>query len=855
MSGRLHACDSHRRTLIADGWEIGAGITSGASSDADPTNVLWSRASVPGTVAASLRDSGQWSFESAPRQFDAEQWWYRTHFAAEPKSREERVILGLDGLATFAQVRLNGEILVDSTNMFLQHRCDVGALLRSENELLIRFSPLDPFLNVRRPRPRWRTPMVQHQQLRWVRTSLLGRTPGWSPPAAPVGPWRPVWLERQRWVDIGEHRLHAQVVGDCGRLALSCAVSAFEGVALKGARLIVQRGGRRIESKLALQDHPGLVRGELELPNVDLWWPHTHGEPSLYRVSLILDLEDSTGHEQRVEADLGSVGFRTLRLDRESGRFALSVNGRHVFCRGAAWTPLDCVSLQATSTEYREAIERVRVAGMNMLRVAGPLVYESDEFLNCCDSAGILIWQDFMFANMDYPAEDPAFASSVQAEARQQLSRLQGRPALAMLCGNSEGAQQAAMSGAARECWAPPLFEVELASLANELSPGVPYCPSSTHGGAFPFQANEGAASYYGVGAYFKPLTDARRSEVRFASECLAFANIPEDETLALLSPGLALRCHHARWKERVARDLGAGWDFDDVRDHYLERLFRVDPLQLRYADHDRYLRLGRVTSGEVMAATFAEWRRSASSCSGALVWFLGDLWPGAGWGVIDSTGLPKAAYYCIKRVLQPLTVFVSDEDCNGLVIHIVNEAATARRVRLEVHLFRLSTPVGAPAVKALLLDAASTTQIRATDLYDGFLDLSYSYRFGPPSYDVLRAALLHEHEHEHEHASLAEAFHFPQGLPNSVGFDVGLTASASAAGDAWHLKIQSKGFAQSVHVDIPGFVADDQYFHMIPNSTRTLVLRPRESPAPKAPQGTVHALNAASPCFIAIAS
>jgi len=55
--------------------------------------------------------------------------------------------------------------------------------------------------------------------------------------------------------------------------------------------------------------------------------------------------------------------------------------------------------------------------------------------------------------------------------------------------------------------------------------------------------------------------------------------------------------------------------------------------------------------------------------------------------------------------------------------------------------------------------------------------------------------------------------------------------------------------------VDIPGFVADDQYFHMIPNSARTLTLRPRKSPAPKAPQGIVHALNAASPCFIAIAS
>ena len=231
------------------------------------------------------------------------------------------------------------------------------------------------------------------------------------------------------------------------------------------------------------------------------------------------------------------------------------------------------------------------------------LVYESDQFLDLCDAGGILLWQDFMFANMDYPAGDAAFMDSVRLEARQQLARLQGRPSLAVVCGNSEAAQQAAMSGAGRECWAPPLFETDLKGLAQEACADVPYCPSSTHGGDFPHQPSCGVTSYYGVGAYMLPLTDARRSQVRFASECLAFANVPEAETLALLSDGGAVRCHHPRWKERVPRDLGAGWDFDDVREHYHRELFALDPAALRYADHDRYLRQARVISGEVMVA------------------------------------------------------------------------------------------------------------------------------------------------------------------------------------------------------------------------------------------------------------
>ncbi len=839
MNGRLTGCDAYRQIPLSEGWELAPAPTQ---------HPRWFPACVPGTVASSLRDAGEWSFDSPARRFDAEEWNYRTRFVAEPRQSDERIFLGFEGLATLAQVRLNDAVLFDSSNMFRAHRVDVSEMLGAENELTIRFSPIDAALKIRRPRPRWRTPMVEHQQLRWIRASLLGRTPGWSPPAAPVGPWRPIWLERQRWLQIDDPRWQATLIGTDGRLSFSATLSALSGTTIRAARLIARRSGTQMESELILAP-TGVVHAELWLPNVDLWWPHTHGEACLYQATLLIEV-DHAGTRRQINAPLGEVGFRSLRLEREAGRFSLHVNEQEIFCRGAAWMPLDCVSLQATPSAYAEAIERVRDAGMNMLRVAGPTVYESDAFFDCCDSAGVMIWQDFMFANMDYPAEDPEFAASVRIEASQQLSRLQGHPSLVVLCGNSEGAQQAAMSGAPRECWAPRLFEVELAALVDELAPGVPYCPSSTHGGAFPFQPNEGVSSYYGVGAYLKPLNDARRSGVRFASECLAFANVPQDETLASIALGHGLRCHHARWKERSPRDLGAGWDFDDVRDFYLESLFRVDAMRMRYADHDRYLQFSRVASGEVMAAAFAEWRRAGSSCGGALVWFLNDLWPGAGWGVIDSTGLPKAAYYYVKRVLQPLALTVSDEDCNGLTIHLVNESRGARRVLLELRLFKGSAPIGVPALKQVDLPPASTREIAATDLLEGFMDLSYSFRFGPPAYDLLHAALYAPDERR----LLAEAFHFPQGLPNATDADPGLSASAAQVGAAWRLDIQSKHFAQSVHVDAPGFVADDQYFHMIPNSTRALTLVPRKGSESDAFNGTVQALNAASPYPIRIA-
>ena len=80
--------------------------------------------------------------------------------------------------------------------------------------------------------------------------------------------------------------------------------------------------------------------------------------------------------------------------------------------------------------------------------------------------------------------------------------------------------------------WKGPLCEEILPHLSNAFRPDVPFAPNSPYGGVLPFSPNEGVAHYYGVGAYLRPLEDARRANVRFAGECLAFSNIPEQKSL-----------------------------------------------------------------------------------------------------------------------------------------------------------------------------------------------------------------------------------------------------------------------------------------------------------------------------------
>lgn len=409
-----------------------------------------------GASRSSVAELKQWSIDEPARRFDAQDWWFRLAFDAPEESTTERTILGFDGLATVAEVWLNGKALLTSTNMFVAHECDVSNTLKAkDNELVIRFLALDAQLAVRRKRPRRRAPMIEHQQLRWFRTTLLGRTPGWSPPAAVVGPWRDIWLERRSLLDVRRIALQASVQGSVGVVKCHLEAVALDSRAVESVYLQLERHSLVVTHQMSRSAAVDDFAGELRINDADLWWPHTHGEPALYRVTLKVRMAGVAGD---VIVDLGRVGFRTIALDTANGNFSLSVNGVPVFCRGACWTPLDPVTLRSSATDCRAAVAQARVAGMHV-RVAGTMAYEDDHFFDACDEQGMLVWQDFMFANMDYPGDDAAFMASVTVEVRQQLQRRQAAASLALLCGNSEVEQQAAMWGASRELWRSTLFD------------------------------------------------------------------------------------------------------------------------------------------------------------------------------------------------------------------------------------------------------------------------------------------------------------------------------------------------------------------------------------------------------------
>jgi beta-mannosidase len=810
---------------LAAGWELASAVDS--ASLIKPDSLRFVPAKVPGTVASALRDHQAWRMGDGVH-FDEAHHLFRCRFYTEPAAANEKIFLRLGGIATLAEVRLNGERILESHSMFASHEVDVSPLIRDRNELIITCYPLDPALRERRgsrPAARWRTRAVSQQQLRWFRTTLLGRAPGFSPEPEPVGPWRPVTLVRRRRIVLEAWTRHVSLQDSAGMVSLHLLLRSLDMLSRPVAgRVLVNGTAGAFE--WSQEDGRYHGRAAVRVSGVVPWSPHTHGQPALYPVHVELTLADGT---TAVFEDL-PAGFRSIdpgAAPPGDAGLALSINGTPLFCRGVVWTPPDIAALDAPAPVVRQRLKRFRDAGFNLIRLAGTTIYESQTFHRLCDELGLLVWQDMMFANMDYPFEDPAFHQTVRTEAEAELSRLSRHPSTAVICGGSEIEQQVAMLGFDPALGRGSFFDEELPRIAAAHCPGVPYIRSSPCGAGLPFHPRNGVAHYFGVGAYRRSLEDVRRAEVRFASECLAFANVAEEETSAAASVGQALSpANDPAPAGRAPRDSGADWDFHDVRDHYLNLLYAVDPRALRQSDPQRYWELSRIVSGEVMAEAFGEWRRPASTCRGGIVLWGADLEPGAGWGLLDSEGRPKPAWWFLKRALAPVTVWTTDEGLNGIDIHVANDRPEPLGAWLRMALYRLAEHKVAEADLAISVAPNTTATFGLEQILGRFTDAACAYHFGPPGHDVIVASL----HRRRDDIPFAQSFRFPAGRATQkhCAADVGITAESKIlACGAIEIVLRSQRLVWGARVAAPGFEADEAWFGIEPGGQRRLVLTP----------------------------
>ena len=802
--------------------------------DVDHDAAGWMTAFVPGTVAQAVVEA-RGSIDGV--DVDGSDWWFRgavRELALDPMD-DSPWRLTFDGIATLAEIHVPGHPVVPSVGMWRRHELVVDALAPGSTVFVV-CRALAPRLGKRRrPSARWRSSLVPDGELRWWRTSLVGRIPSWSPAPPAVGPHGDVAVDVLRPGAMVDSRVHHDPIAQVLRVDIDLVSGSDEAMTacLAGETHALSASSidpRAVSALSATSDATSATvpidRWTASLPTAGLarWWPHTHGDPVLHE----LEVTASFAGAERVVLRR-RVGFRQIEVDYKDGGFGLVVNGRPVFARGACWVPIDPLSFRNDRESARDAVAQMAAAGANLLRVTGTATYEDDVFHEACDELGVMVWQDLMFSNFDIPANDPDVEAEIEAELSNVLPCIAAHASTAIICGGNEVEQQAAMMGADPSCWQEGLFQDLVPRLVHEHAPGLTYVSNSPTGGAVPFRVSEGVAHYFGVGGYRRPLADVRSAGVRFASECLAFANVPEPEaTETLLASGPV---GSAAWKQSVARDRGASWDFEDVRDTYVAELFDVDPGLVRAHDPMRYLDLGRMAAGEAMAQVFGFWRTRRAACGGGIVLQARDWRAGSGWGIVDADGGEKSVWWYLRRAWAARSVLVADDGLDGLTAHIVNDRAETLHGSLHVQRWLGERAIEAGAV-AVLVEGGATGAVHLDAVIGGFRDLGWAYRFGPPGHDAVVVELRDEDDslvnrvvHLLPHSRVAV------GHPHDVDLDV---KGRTISGDAREVELQLSvsGGPAVVAVEAAGWSIDDNYVVALPGLPAMITLKP-VAPAP----------------------
>lgn len=686
----IAGASAQSQTYVLDkGWEF-----SQAGSNE------WMSARVPGTVHQDLLDHGRLPDpfygmnEQKVQWVEKEDWLYRTVFTVTADQlKSDAAWLTFEGLDTYADVYLNGSLLLKADNMFVGHKLAVKDVLREgENRLMIRFrSPVEETA------PQWDTDGFNypadndHSEKRmsvYTRKAPYSYGWDWGIRLATSGIWRPVKLTFCNGAAIDDFFVRQQEVTEqVAKVDNQLEINNVTSTPKEAQVKVVYAYGEQADTltrTVVLQPGKNSLSMPAWIEKPHLWMPNGWGDPALYTFTATVSV-DGKEVASREEA----IGLRSIRVvmedDKDGKSFYFEVNGKPMFAKGSNYIPGDALLPNMTGERYARLFEDIRAANMNMVRVWGGGIYEDDRFYEEADRNGILVWQDFIFACTTYP-HDPTFLKRVSEEVVYNMRRLRNHASLAMWCGNNEIYEGMRYWGW-KDKYSPVvwkemtegydvLFRQLLPELVAANDPGRFYMHGS------PYEANWGRpeswkiADSHNWGTWYgqKPFESLDTEIPRFMSE-YGFQAFPEMKTIRMFASPEDYELESPVMNAHQKASIG----------NFLIK----KTMALYYKVPEKFEDLiyaGLILQGQGMRHGIEAHRRHRPYCMGSLPWQLNDSWPVVSWSSIDYYGNWKAMHYQIRRAFAPVLVDAIKEG-NNLSYYIMSDRLTDEELTLNLEL------------------------------------------------------------------------------------------------------------------------------------------------------------------------
>ncbi|KAJ8925684.1 hypothetical protein NQ315_009531 [Exocentrus adspersus] len=635
--------------------------------------------------------------DNATRWVPRTNWTYRRSFSVDEVLLSfDNINIVFDGLDTISTILINNETVGESKNMFVQYVFDIKKQLKSGDNLIeVRFqSPIDAAEKLSAEQNKsYNIPLncppdayrgeCYVNMLRKMQASFSW---DWGPAFPSVGIWKDVHIEAYNETVI--RNLVADVVLSEDNSSWTVYVDTYFASNAKKAltgklSFELELDERNVTTTVTVYLLTNKLN-EIVLTNYTLiidadqvksWWPNGYGAQNLYKLTATFSNEDDT----EITSKSIQIGFKTIELVQDtldSGlTFYFKINGIPIFMKGSNEIPIDILPERGQDKEtIKRLLTAARDSHMNMLRVWGGGVYESDYFYDLADEFGILIWQDFMFACNLYPTTEE-YLNNVLDEVRHQVKRLRSHTSIALFSGNNEN------EGALIDDWYKvranftiykkdyvtlyiDTIKKEFTRLTN--SRGIFVSSSPSNGKETEeegYVADKPSSTFYGDVHFYNYLFDSFNSVIypipRFASE-YGYQSLPSFNTLLTVADN--------------ASDLNIDSDFLDHRQHHPLGNMEIKSLidfQFTLPDEKSknynkafiyYSQIIHAVSTKVETEHYRRYRSSLNDkgegyTMGALYWQLNDVWVAPTWSGIDYTGKWKMLQYYTEEFFAPLII------------------------------------------------------------------------------------------------------------------------------------------------------------------------------------------------------
>lgn len=584
-------------------------------------------------------------------------WDYSLKFDVDKNIwQKDNIELIFNGLDTYADVWLNGEKILYSDNQFIRYEKDVKNILKKhDNELKVRFYPFDA----------QRDSLIETYRLRFPEKYAVMRKAAyqngwdWAPRYLNIGIWKNVELLGWNDFKIGNIAfLTKNVTDESAEIIANIAIADnFEGV----LRFDILGNGIKLAEKSVSDKFKGIISIPFTLENAELWWPNEMGEQTMTEFEVQIYKNNKLVDTQKV-----TTGIRKIELIEEPDSIGCAmyfkVNGKKVYVKGANYVPEEMIETWMSKEKTIKLLAECVPAHFNMLRVWGGGIYPPDYFFDVCDSLGIMVWQDFMFAGTTYPYSDE-FLNNVKEEAIQQVVHYQNHPSLALWCGNNEVSEgyvnwgwQKAMGWtdddyAEMKHGMDTLFVDIFSEVVEKYDGTRDYWPSSPKNGwGKPQSLTEGDVHYWGVWWGELPYEAYLEKVGRFNSE-FGYQAYPNIETK---------HQKHPRGEELIEK--------------HIERYIHEIPRFARN-DNDSLMRYYSQLSQAYGVGLAIEAQRAAKPYSwGTLYWQLNDAWPVISWSSIDYAGNKKILHENLAELYAPILIGVLPTTDGNFTVYAVSD-------------------------------------------------------------------------------------------------------------------------------------------------------------------------------------